>query len=59
MEFIGFDIETTGTLSHIDHIVEIAGVRFKEGQSIDTYQSLVSINTLISKEVTAINGITN
>lgn len=59
MEFVGFDIETTGTLSHIDHIVEIAGVRFKNGQSVDTYQSLVSINTSISKEVTAINGITN
>ena len=59
MEFIGFDIETTGTLSHIDHIVEIAGVRLKEGQIINTYQSLVSINTPMPKEATAVNGITD
>ena len=59
MNFIGFDIETTGTLSHIDHIVEIAGVRFKEGKVKDTYQSLVSIKGSIPKEATAINGITD
>ena len=59
MEFIGFDIETTGTLSHIDHIVEIAGIRFKEDKIVDTYQSLVSINEPMSKEASAINGITD
>ena len=59
MEFIGFDIETTGTLSHIDHIVEIAGVRFKEGQITDTYQSLVQIKEPMPKEASAINGITD
>lgn len=59
MEFIGFDIETTGTLSHVDHIVEIAGVRFQEGQVTDTYQSLVSINGPMPKEAAAINGITD
>ena len=59
MEFIGFDIETTGTLSHIDHIVELAGVRFINGQVKETYQSLVSIKESIPKEITAINGITD
>ena len=59
MEFIGFDIETTGTLSHIDHIVEVAGVRFQKGQVKETYQSLVSIKESMPKEATAINGITD
>ena len=41
------------------NIVEIAGVRFKEGQAADTYQSLVSINSPMPKEASAINGITD
>lgn len=59
MEFISFDLETTGTLSHLDHIVEIGAVRFVEGQPKDRYQQLVSIEGPIPEQASAVNGITD
>lgn len=58
-EFIAFDIETTGTLSHLDHIVEIAAVRFVDGQPKSSYQSLVSIPCPMPEEASRVNGITD
>lgn len=59
MEFISFDLETTGTLSHLDLIVEIGAVRFKEGQVVENYQQLVSIDRPIPEQASAVNGITD
>ncbi len=59
MEFVSFDLETTGTLSHLDHIVEIGAVRFVEGKAQETYQQLVSIDIPMPEQATAIHGITN
>lgn len=59
MNFVSFDLETTGTLSHLDHIVEIGAVRFVEGQAEDTYQQLISIGQPIPEQASAVNGITD
>ena len=59
MNFIGFDIETTGTLSHQDLIVEIAAVRFQDGRVQDTYQSFIGIECAMPEQATAVNGITD
>ncbi|MCY4512296.1 MAG: 3'-5' exonuclease [Bdellovibrionales bacterium] len=59
MNFIGFDIETTGTLSHQDLIVEIAAVRFQGDQVQETYQSFIEIESAMPAQATAINGITD
>lgn len=59
MTFISFDLETTGTLSHLDHIVEIGAVRFTDGKKQDTYQKLVSIEIPMPAQASAINGITD
>ena len=59
MEFISFDLETTGTLSHADHIIEIAAVKFQDHQLVDSFESLVRINIPIPKEASDINGITD
>ena len=59
MDFIGFDIETTGTLSHQDLIVEIAAVRFQEGKVQEVYQSFIGIDSAMPEQATAINGITD
>ena len=58
-DFISFDLETTGTLSHMDHIIEIGAVRFKEGQVDDTFQQLVSIDIPIPEQASKVNGITD
>ena len=57
--FVSFDLETTGTLSHLDHIIEIGAVRFKEGKAVDSYQQLISIDTPIPEQASKVNGITD
>ena len=57
--FISFDLETTGTLSHLDHIVEIGAVRFKDGQEEDSFQQLVSIDIPMPEHASKVNGITD
>ena len=59
MKFIALDLETTGTLPYVDHIVEIAAVLFKDRKVVDVFQTLVNPGVEISPEVTRINGITN
>ena len=59
MTFTAIDLETTGTLPYVDRIVEIAAVRFRGGQIISTFQSLVDPKVEIPQEVTNINGINN
>ena len=59
MDFISFDIETTGTLSHVDLIVEISAVKFIKGKPQDVFQSLVSIDKPMPIEASRVNGITD
>lgn len=59
MEFVSFDLETTGTLSHLDQIVELGAVRFKNGKPQECYQQLVSINGPMPEQASAVNGITD
>ena len=57
--FISFDLETTGTLSHIDEIIEIGAVYFENGKVKDRFQSLVFIDKPIPEAATKVNGITD
>ena len=59
MEFLAFDLETTGTLAYVDRIVEIAAVRFKNDKVIDQFQALVNPGIEIPLEASKINGITD
>ncbi|MDE0151512.1 MAG: 3'-5' exonuclease [Bdellovibrionales bacterium] len=59
MNFIALDLETTGTLPYVDHIVEIAAVLFKSNEVSEVFQTLVNPKMEISPEATRINGITN
>jgi DNA polymerase-3 subunit alpha (Gram-positive type) len=57
-EFIAIDIETTG-FSNSDHIIEIAAVKFKSGNPIEHFQSLVDPPVIISFKIENITGISN
>ena len=61
-EFVIFDLETTGLdVNQGDEIVEIGAIRF-QGENyndITSFETFVQPKTLIPKEATAINGITN
>lgn len=67
IQFVAFDVETTGLSAKTDDIIEIAGVKFtlekREGKIkpkyIGEYQSFVKPTRLIPADATAINGITN
>lgn len=59
MKFVALDVETTGTLSYTDHIVELAAIRFLDGKAQDSFSTLVNPGVPIPEEASRINGITD
>ena len=59
MQFIAFDIETTGFLPKVDQIVEIAAVKFKGGEALESFSSLVNPKIAIPAGAAQIHGITD
>lgn len=57
-EFVAIDIETTG-FSHQDDIIELAAARFKAGEVVDWFESLVNTRVYVPMHVTDLTGITN
>jgi DNA polymerase-3 subunit epsilon len=59
MQFVAFDIETTGFLPRVDQIVEIAGARFVNGNLVETFKSLVDPKVMIPANASRVHGITD
>ena len=60
VEFVAFDLETTGLFAAADRIVEIGALRFRlDGTELDSFEQLVDPECEISAEVTQVHGITN
>ena len=60
IEFVSFDIETTGLSPFGAKIVELSGVKFRLGDgTFSEFSTLVDPECLIPSQVTAIHGITN
>lgn len=60
LEFVAFDIETTGISAWNDRIVEIGAIRFRgDGTEIDRFERLVHPGRSIPRQVIAIHGITD
>jgi DNA polymerase-3 subunit epsilon len=59
MQYIAFDIETTGFLPRVDQIVEIAGVRFVDGKPVEAFSSLVNPQIFIPPGAMRVHGITD
>jgi DNA polymerase III epsilon subunit family exonuclease len=59
MEYVVFDIETTGLDTLNDRIVELGAIRVKDGEVIGEFSRLINPGILIPIQVTNINGITN
>ena len=58
IEFVAFDLETTGLSAAFCHIVEIGAVRFQaDGTEIDRFEQLVNPGCAIPPKVSAIHGI--
>ena len=52
------DIETTGTRSSYDRIIEIGILRVEENKLVKTFQSLINPQSYLPKEITLLTGIT-
>lgn len=59
MNFIAFDVETTGTVPGVDQIIEIGAVRFFNGQVEAVFSTLIDPLRLIPAGASAVNGITD
>ena len=59
MDFIAFDLETTGTVAGVDQIVEIGAVRYVGNQPDATYSTLIDPRKSMPAGATAVNGITD
>lgn len=59
MDFIAFDLETTGIQPQTDAIVEIGAVRFRGTEPDESYCTLVDPGRPIPPEASAVNGITD
>ncbi len=58
-ELIALDLETTGLDQYADEIIQIGIVRFKEGEVLETYNTLIDPGIPIPPLVTNLTGITN
>lgn len=57
--FVIFDLETTGTDCHSDRIIEIAAVRYKDGDIVSKLAQLIDPDIEISENISIITGISN
>lgn len=57
-EYVSLDIETTGFDFHNDRIIEIAAIKYRYGEFVDKYQTLINPEKIISPEITKLTGIT-
>jgi DNA polymerase-3 subunit epsilon len=58
VNFISFDLETTGFIAGVDQITEIAAVKFLNGEPAGLFSTLVNPMRAIPEEVQRITGIT-
>lgn len=59
MDFVGFDLETTGFVPGVDKIVEIGAVKFINGKPEATFSTLVDPQRTIPAGASAVSGITD
>ena len=58
-EFVVFDVETTGLSSKYDKIIELAGVKVKDGEIIDRYEAFSNPGEPLTETIKEITGITD
>src|SRR5438309_1839181 len=58
VEFVVLDTETTGLRPGPDRVIEVAGIRLRNGEVIDSFQSLVNPNRRLPPFIVQFTGIT-
>ena len=57
--FVVIDLETTGLSPYTNNITEIAAIKIKNGEIIDSFETLINPQTPIPSFITRLTGITN
>ncbi|PIU47394.1 MAG: single-stranded-DNA-specific exonuclease RecJ [Candidatus Hydrogenedentes bacterium CG07_land_8_20_14_0_80_42_17] len=57
-EIVFFDVETTGMSAGLDEIIEIAGMKTRNGVELDRFHSLIKPECSIPASLTEIHGLT-
>ena len=58
-EFVALDIETTGLSPELNHIIEIAAIKYRHGEKTDTFHTLINPKSRVPNNITQITGITD
>lgn len=58
-DYVVFDLETTGIYTDSDEVIEISGIKVKDGKATEEFTSLVNPGRHIPKGASAVNGITD
>src|SRR5699024_6894720 len=56
---IEFDVETTGISSTYDCIIELAGVKMRQGEPVNTFESFANPHRSLPDKIIEITGITD
>ena len=56
-EFVAIDVETTGARPATQRVIEVAAVRFRDGEPVDRFVSFVSPGRRLSKMIVELTGI--
>lgn len=59
MNFVVFDLETTGLSEIKNEIIEIGAVRFETNKPVEKFHTFIKPKKKITSRITSINGITN
>lgn len=59
VDYVVFDIETTGLSGYNDRIIQIAALKIKDGKVADTFAELINPQKPISEKIEKLTGITN
>ncbi|WP_067921733.1 PolC-type DNA polymerase III [Alicyclobacillus shizuokensis] len=57
LEYVVFDTETTGLNAREDTLIEISGVKVKNGELVDSFTTLVDPERRLSAKITELTGI--
>lgn len=57
MNYVAFDLETTGTNPDYHRIIEIGAVRFEHFEPVDSFNQLIDPQTAIPPDAQRVNGI--
>ncbi len=59
VEYVVFDVETTGLSANFNKLIEIGAVKVRGGQIVDRYQCFIKIDEQLSEFTTSLTGITD